>query len=268
MANDDSDDNAAADASDVNFIKEMDDLLGMDEAAVEALLDKLDTTQLQELTDAVAKKDHAAAEQVIDSLNTDEEVNALFRGKNFDIGEEEEDPGEHSHEVNNEGDGQFAIGDDVLVSLLDKKGNRHSVSATVSIPDGPEDTNTIVVRIKGKPTVVDKRRVENLDENVIGMIGMPNLARIQQLAGIAAQGSMMPTQNSESEDVSPPSPPFTLSEPEPDDPMGQAMAAFDTLDAALPNIILADLKCIRERLSALQLSLSENVTKFGRKRKL
>jgi hypothetical protein len=62
-----------------------------------------------------------------------------------------------------------------------------------------------------------------------------------------------------------------LSEPDahpaPDDPLGQAMMAFDTLEATLPNITLADLKCVRERLTALQSSLNETVN-VGRVRKL
>ena len=61
--------------------------------------------------------------------------------------------------------------------------------------------------------------------------------------------------------------PLPEADPEPDDALGQAMCAFDTLEAALPNITLADLKGVRERLTALQTSLNETVN-VGRVRKL
>lgn len=241
---------------DVDFVEAMHDLLDMDEKAVEQLLDKLDANQLQDLTDAVAKKDRAAAEKVIGNFNTDEEVNALFRGKNLDVSDKQKKP-----TPNADGKAQFAFGDDVQVTLKDTNGKAHQVTGTVSQPDGPEGTDTIVVRIKGKSKVVDKRHVTKLDENVLGMVGLPNLNRIQQLAGI--QSTAQP-QNE------PPQLALPAPDAAPDDPSSQAMCALDTLEAVLPNITLADLKAVRQRLNALQTLMNESMGRsmVGRTRKL
>lgn len=245
---------------DVDFAKSMHDLFGMDEADVEKLLDELDADELQNLTDAVAKQDRDAAQQIIGQSNTDEEVNSLFRGENLDDLEPRGRPraarlGDDADEL------QFAIGDDVAVTLRDKHGKMRNKTATVSNPNGPEGTNTVVVSIKGKSTVVDKHNVHKLAENVIGMVGLPNiLQRMQQLAGIQGGQGEMP-QQIEVEPMANDEP--TLVEPAPDDPFGQAMAALDTLEAALPNITLADAKGVRERLCALQVSMNEDFTVTG-----
>jgi hypothetical protein len=263
MADDDDDPNG----QNPDFLNSMHDMFDMDKDAVDALLEKLDADALEALTDAIAKRDKPAAEQVIAQAHTDEEVNALFRGEHLDDVQKQK----KRTRLKNDGKMQFAIGDDVLVNIKDKHGNVvKSVSGTVSNPNGPEGTNTVVVKIEGKPTMVQAHDLDKLDENIIGMLGMPNLGRIQQLAGIQAQG--IPPQGEIMQQVIPElTEPEALPDPEPapDDPLGQAMAAFETLEAALPNIILADLKCVRERLTALQASLNESITPkgFGRVRK-
>jgi hypothetical protein len=238
---------------DVDFVNSMHDLLGMDEEEVEQLLDNLDAEALQDLTDAIANKDRATAEQVTRRFNTEEEVNSLFRGKNLDDAAVPDQ--KKKARPNRDGKTQFTFGDDVQVTLKDEHGKTQRVSGTVSKPNGPEGTDTIVVRIKGKSKVVDKRDVAKLEENVIGMIGLPNLGRIQRLAGIQVQSQ--PQQEIE----------MLPSEPEPDDPIGQVFAALDTLEAALPNIILADLNTVRQRLNAIQTMTNESVSAKTRNRK-
>jgi hypothetical protein len=251
---------------DVDFLGSMHDLLDMDKDAVDALLEKLDADELQALTDAVAKRDKAAAEQVIAKAHTDDEVNALFRGENLEASKQKK-----LTRHKNDGKMQFALGDEVMVNVEGSDGKMHSVSGTVSNPNGPEGTNTVVVKIEGKSTVVKAQDVDKLDENIIDMLGFPGLGRIQQLAGIQPQSQNFQPPG-EIQVVPALTEPEAIPDPEPapDDALGQAMAAFETLEAALPNITLADLKCVRERLTALQASLNESITPkgYGRVRKL
>lgn len=244
---------------DIDFVDAMQDLLGMDEDAVEQLLDELDADDLQTLTDAVAKQDRAAAQTVVGRFDTDEAVNALFRGKNVNA-----DDKKKTVQKNRDGTAQFGIGDDVLVTQKDASGKTRRVTATVAQPDGPEGSDTIIVRIKGKSKVIDKRNVAKLKEAIIGMVGLPNLNRIQQLAGIQTQS--VPQQQ-----IAPPTSLEPAAEPGPDDPNCQALAALDTLEAVLPSITLADLKTLRQRLNAIQAAMNESVGKdwfSGRARKL
>jgi hypothetical protein len=80
---------------------------------------------------------------------------------------------------------------------------------------------------------------------VTGMVAMPNLERMQQLAGIPAQGS-----------------PTEIAAPgqeviDPTCAAEQAMAALDTVETVLPNVRLADLKTIRQRILSLQTQMNE-----------
>lgn len=232
----------------IDFVKALHDLVGLDEKAVEKLIDQMDTDQLQALSDAIAKNDRDAVDAVMRELKTDEDVNALFRGQNLD------DKAEKKRRIKNlDGRMQFAIGDDVSVDYTDEDGKPQSISATVEKPDGPEGSNTIIVKIKGKKKVVDKRKVHKLEESVLGMVGLPNLARMQQLAGIAAdQPAPQETLVVPGDEQEP-----AEAELDTDTALAQAMAALDMLAAVLPNIKLCDAKSVRERLSALQVSMNE-----------
>ncbi len=255
MAIDDSDTNEQS--QDVDFVDAMHDMFNMSEEQVNDVLEKLNADELQELTDAVAKHDIEAAKQVLSQTQTDEEVNSLFRGKNLQAQQEQK----RKHKPV-DANAQFAIGDDVLVNMK-KDGKTETVSATVANPHGPEGTDTVIVKIKGKSVVVDKKNLYKLDETMLGMVGIPGLTRIRQLAGI--QNEIEPAAPTIPEidveaDIEP------MSDVEDSDPLSQVMSAFDKLEATLPSIQLADLKCVRERLTALQTSLNEN--RIGRTRKL
>jgi hypothetical protein len=249
----------SSNADDPDFVSKMGELVGLDEEAVEKLLDGLDNEQLQDLTDAVAKGDAEAIQALVNRFTaTDEEVNTLFRGANLDAVESKKNTRRH----NRRGDLQFTIGDEVEITVIGDDGKRRRVTATVERPEGPEGTDTMLVRVEGKPIVVHKKNVTKLDEGVIGMVGLPPLHRMQQLAGL--------TTTPETSEPAMPAASFEVEEPEADNlgcPTAQAMAALDALEAALPNIVLADLKAVRSRLMALQASLNENVGVYGRAKK-
>jgi hypothetical protein len=260
--NDDNDDNNVA-PHDVDFVAAMHDLLGIDKEKVSDLLDKLDASEMEQLQDAVAKNDKAAAQNAVGQVEADEAVNSLFRGSHLRSKQERKI---NKTRRNTDGAMQFAIGDDVVARVQDDKGKWIKQTATVERTDGPEGSDTMIVRIKGKPTVIAKNKVESLEEGVLGMVGMQNLARIQQLAGIQGGIEVEPQPSMEVQIEHQPEESMML----PDDtlacPLQKVMQALDTLDASLPMINVGSLKAVRARLNGLQVSLNETI-QYGRMRK-
>ena len=227
----------ANDLDDPSFMQGMHDMFGMDDEQIEQLLDKLDAESLASLTDAVAKQDKQAAQEVIQSFEADDELNALVRTK-----DEKDDkrslkpkktpvPPPKGH--------QFGIGDDVAI----KDDDDSFVTATVFKPRAPG--NTIGVKVDGKLKMVDKDKVYVLKEMVLGMIGVPNLQRMQQLAGIQSNGELPVIQQP------------VIGQQNDDAAAAHAMRALDELEQVLPQVRLADLKDIRQRLIDLQRSINE-----------
>lgn len=240
--------------ADANFITGMEKLLGMDEQAVNKLIDQLDPDALSALTDAVAHEDQEAAENIVRSyVNPDEEVNPLFRaGQEHD--EREDDaklaPAPRGH--------QFAQGDRVYVMKRDDRGKKKYIGATIENPIGPG--GTVAVKIDGKRKMIDHHRIF-IEEGVLGMTGVPDLQRIQQLAGLTPAGSDKTVQ---AEAV--PTAAVNVAATD-DNAASQAMCALETLEAVLPNVRLADLKTIRQKMIAIQTSLNESAPGLGRDRK-
>lgn len=239
---------------DQNFMQGLEDLLGMDDKAVERLIDQMDDEpSLTALRDAVASGDQEAAENIVRSFDTDEEVNPLFRGKDIDDDADEKKPPKNIKRA--EPDHQFSFGDSVYIMKRDESGKKTYVGATVNKPEGPHDT--VGLKIDGKPKMIDRNRVF-IEEGVLGMVGVPNLERIQQLAGLAPSGNDVGVQVEQMPQVGGSGDPA----------VSQAMAALDSLESALPNVRLADLKDLRQRIVAIQACMNESVPSLGRAKKL
>ncbi len=87
----------------------------------------------------------------------------------------------------------------------------------------------------------------------MGMVGIPGLQRMQQLAGIQPQVSIEPIQEPEEQSAMN----SNITDRVMDD-VSRACDALDTLEEVLPNIRLADLKNIRQRFYDVQRTLNEN----------
>lgn len=248
-----------ADINDSGFMKGMKSLLGMDDDLVEELLDTLDNDSLLALTDAISKRDKEAALEIVQSFDNDVHVNSLFRGKDIEQSDKKKKP------VRPPDDYVFAIGDDVAIkSTNEETGEDEFISATVFQPDAPGDT--IGVKIEGKPKMVEKDEVFTLNEMVMGMVGIPNLQRIQRLAGIAQMENPAPEPVVAMEPMR-----DTAPAQSPMDAVQKASGALDTLDDALPNVRLADLKMIRQRIIDIQAKMNESIaiaTPAGRMKKI
>jgi len=227
-------------------------MFGMDEEMVSDLIERLEAADMTALTDALVNQDKTAAEQIVASANTDETVNPLFRG-NLD----HEQPKKKKRVRRVEDDYQYKFGDDVQVTITDPEtGKVRHVDGTVYLPDGPDDT--IGVKVQGKSRMVKRSRLNKLEENVIGMTAMPELARMQQLAGLQPAGAdVAPTEIAVSSESDTTADPCTAAE--------QAMAALDVVDSMLPNIRLADIKQIRQRIMTLQSQMNEGMIARPRK---
>lgn len=233
--------------NDQGFVQKLKDMLGMDEDRAKHLIDQLDSQAMTTLTDALANDDRETVEQIAKQIDPDEEVNPLFRGDNL---EDKVRKKKHRRKVaSNYG---FKFGDDVHVRVVDPEtGKAKYEDGTVFIPDGPD--GTIGVKIQGKSRMVDRKRVRRLEEGVLGMVGVPGLERMQQLAGIQPNSS-------EVTEITVPAA-EQATEQEQVDPCAaaqQAMQALDTVAAVLPNVRLADLKVIRQRIVNLQTSMNES----------
>jgi hypothetical protein len=237
------------DSQDEDFIAKLHNLLGLDEDRVKTILDELSADNLMQLTDAVSQNNKEAVESVIGTLadETEESVNPLFRGKN--LGDSED-----KRKTTRTKSKNFAIGEEVEIDIgHDKHGKLKTIRATVINADQPG--HTVLVRYEGKRKMVDRDKVHairELQEMVLGMTGMPNLQRIQRLAGITAPP--------------PPSSPYAaapeLAVPSGggscNSPMEQATAALDDLEQSLPQVMLVDLKIIRQRLQCIQAKMNED----------
>lgn len=235
-----------ASTDDLDFMRAMQAMFGMDEEEVSDLIERLEAPDMTALTDALVNQDKTAAEQIVASANTDETVNPLFRG-NLDDGQPKK---KKVRRV--EDDYQYKFGDDVQVTITDPEtGKVRHVDGTVYLPDGPDDT--VGVKIQGKSRMVKRSRLNKLEENVIGMTAMPELARMQQLAGLQPAGAdVAPTEIAVSPESDTTADPCTAAQ--------QAMAALDVVDSMLPNIRLADIKQIRQRIMTLQTQMNEGMT--------
>lgn len=247
---------------DQTFMDGMHALLGMEPEEVEKILDELDADSLMELTDAISTGNKEAAQKV---LSKDEDINDLFFKSNQK---------KKKHPVKPPKDYEFVYGDDVAIEEYnDETGKNEFISATVYKPKAPG--NTIGVKIEGKPKMVDRDRIYKLDEMIMGMTGVPNLQRMQQLAGIASSPSDLPDEmnGNPAPIASPVEVEAMLDEPEEPSwnsgescPVEKVMTALDIVGQALPEIKLADLKAIRQRLTDLQTKMNESF-EMGRKKK-
>jgi hypothetical protein len=250
-----------ADSEDQDFAQGMKDMLGMDKDQVEQLITRLDADALTNLADAVANNDRSSVEQIIGSNETDETVNPLFRGDNLN---DKAPVRKKKHLRKMAANYDFAFGDDVAVLVTDPDtGKTSTEDGTVFLPNGPD--HTIGVKIQGKTKMIDRkmlRKVDDsaLDEGVLGMVDMPNLERMQQLAGIHAQAITSAAHEPNTppaEIVVQPDDNESITATDPSTAAQQAMQALDAVAALLPNVRLADLKAIRQRIATLQTSMNE-----------
>jgi hypothetical protein len=185
------------------------------------------------------------------------------------------------------------IGDEVRINGQD---------GIVKVVHGPNDTTGVM--IDGQTTMVKKAQVKRVknqeavnESSMMGMSPMIDLRRMQELAGlkgassplgagrvpvdINAQEGPQEPQDAVEVTVEPMPAPEAVAAPVaapaptpapapaaslPELSIDGVMTSFDQIEAALPNIALADAKTVRERINAIMAILNEGLD--GRKRKI
>ena len=231
--------------NDVNFVKNIKRLIGVDADGVEHLLPKLDPDTLIDLAAAVTNSDKREVLKLIrlgreemmqeDQLITKKSTERKLKDKTtlFDD--------ENKSDLN--------VGDAVECS--------NGEEGTVKLPKAPG--NTVGVMIGGNLEMVHRDDVtkKQVSEGVLGMTGIPDLRRMQELAGIAGIPADAP------EAVTTPATQTVEFDVVPDGNMDEcgatALELLDQLSNMLPNLRLADIKVIRKRINDITMQMNESV---------
>jgi hypothetical protein len=176
---------------DQNFTDALKHLTGIDQEQMLKVIPELSIDDLLELMDTVTEEDGDRAKAILEdngvqidvdeqdeknAMPDDRDLNSLLRGKpdREHTKKMKSDHRRKRHEIEEDEDlGMLSVGDNVIVD--DEEG-------TVKIPNGPG--KTVGVIMDGKLRMVDRNKVHRVDENVMGMTPMLNIARIRELAGI------------------------------------------------------------------------------------
>jgi hypothetical protein len=141
---------------------------------------------------------------------------------------------------------------------------------TVKLPKAPG--NTVGVMIRGDLEMVQREDVKIVEEGMFGLTAIPDLRRMQALAGIASgEDGAMPA----SAGMVQPEPdlsgmagltamPGTSTTTSTDECGSAALALLDQLASMLPNLRLADIKSIRKRVNDIMMQMNESVGFAGR----
>lgn len=258
--------------ADDGFLDRVAAMIGGDAEEVSTKIEELDSVALMDLTDAVANGDDQAVRDILGMESGDEgsetddlDVEADRDEKDHEDGEKGEAADGPEIEVGN-GDGSeddmklfdavFAEGERVRVGLSE---------GVVEIANGPYDT--IGIRIEGRLRMVEKARVKRLNERLMAMTVIPDLKRMQQLAGIpggeaAAEAEAtievekVPELAPGFKAMMPPGP--VMQAPSGGESAKVACAALDQLERTLPDVRVGEFSPIRKRLYDLMSKLNES----------
>lgn len=232
------------DYEDSAFSIELKKIVDIDDEKLDQLLELLDSDEIMDLTDAVAKEDKERVNNIINLVNkfeSDKEdekidtdsISSLFNKpkeeKKIDTDKKIDKTDRKDGKDTKEKDVVFSVGDEVTVGK--EKG-------TIRIPDGPG--NTVGVVIQGKVKMIDREKVQKLEESVIGFSNIPSVQRMKELAGLYSEEPSTTTAVIHIED-----------KVDPDEACCTANDALCALEAAIPNMRVSDLKDIRQRLNDL-----------------
>lgn len=234
------------DPNDVDFIDNIKRLLGIDAKGVEALLPKLDPDALIDLAAAVTNSDKREVMRLI-RIGREQMMHEdrLIAKKSTERKRKDKEPlfdEENSNDLN--------VGDAV------EAGGREG---TVKIPKAPGDT--VGVMIGGSLEMIHRSDVtkKTVSEGVLGMTGIPDLRRMQELAGIpSVEVDEIPAVEA------PAAAPVEFSSVtsgagDLDECGASAVALLDELSKMLPNLRLADIKAIRKRMNDIQMQMNESI---------
>jgi len=253
LHNDQDDDDDNSDPYDVDFIHNLKRLLGIDAKNIEDLIPKLDPETLIDLAGAVTNSDKKAALNLI-KIGREKYEQEKFKKKfeknvTEDVIKKSKSPFDGFLELN--------VGDPVRVETEDG-----DEDGTVKIPKGPRDT--VGVMIGGKLEMVNRRDVTKIEEGVLGMANIPDIRRMQELAGIAGPEmpeALTPQNPVEVEEIEPMEIEVDTMDHMDDECCGDhAIELLDKVCCMLPNLRLGDISKVRKKINDISMKLNESVS--------
>jgi len=237
------------DPNDADFMDNLKKLLGMDVKNIETLIPKLSSSVLIDLADAVTHNDKKTVLKLIKAGR--EEAAELEESMSEDWLNKKD---ESKKKILIDSEIHYNVGD--AVSYDGKK-------ATVKISNGPG--STVGIMIGGRLEMVERKDIKKINEHVLGMSVIPDIKRMQELAGITSDSSL----NADKKSVVEIEPIET--ETEDMDCGNSAIAMLDKVAEMLPDLKLSEIKEIRKRLLNIQMQMNESFEekpKLGRKLKV
>lgn len=266
-----------------DFITKLGRLLGTDHDETVEKIEGLSVDAVMDVLDAVSRDDAEAVQRAF-ANETDNDTNEDDTDAEKDVESDADEPQINSlfskPEVTNKVEDQPKkramtdedaiadkkerfypnIGDTVMVG--EKEG-------VVKMPHGPKDT--VGVMIDGRMSMVKRSEVRPLEEGVLGMTMMPDLRRMQELAGITTSSveaqaapmatvSVEPTPDAATVNMASSEAPVAAPEPVASDSdcMAAIMASFDEIEKAIPDLKIKDAKGVRARLNQIMMRLNES----------
>ena len=236
--------------NDADFIDNLQRLLGVDPKKLELLIPKLNPNVLTDLAGAVSNNDKKEAMALI------------LQGREQKMSEDKlivkktKNPERKTLlDMDMNDYFQFNVGDKVKVNGKD---------ATIKLPNGPG--NTVGVMIGGKMDMVDRKDVKKVDESVLGLANIPDIKRMQELAGIANSG--MDDMNDTGVDANPT---VEIQSIDPEEGISfdsdidmdccgdNALALLDQIAAMLPNLRLSEVSATRKRINQIMTQMNESI---------
>lgn len=218
-----------ADLNDTGFMEGIKILLGMNANDVKELIPKLDSNSLINLAAAITNSNKNEALQIIkqgrEKAMSESKVRKLkptkIRKKLIQLG-------------------HLNVGSSVKVN---------GKNATIKIPNGPG--NTVGIMINGKLEMVNREKIK---ENVIGMTGIPDIRRMQELAGILTppEETIINQTSNPISDISQEIDISVVKEPE-------CFEMLDQIEKMLPDMKLADIKILRQKINNITMKMNETL---------
>lgn len=161
-------------AQQVDFVKTLTDILGVDKNEVEEIIERLDVDDISKLISAALDNNEDLVREItgVDKTeDTTEETEEELQGLVLRKDDAKKRNKKQKNIEEDDEDRSYSIGDEIVIDGED---------ATVKIPNAPGDT--VGVMINGELKMIDKKKA--VTESILGMTGMPPISRMRQLAGL------------------------------------------------------------------------------------
>lgn len=241
--------------NDVNFLDNIKRIIGSDANDVEKLIPKIDPDILIDLAAAVTNGNRKEVLELL-RIGRQKTMGDVKEDKLISKKKSERKPKEEKTTLLDHEFPDLNVGDAVIIEKDgENDDDENGEEGTVKLPKAPG--NTVGVMLKGKLKMINRKDVK-LKEGVLGMTNIPDIQRMRELAGIAAQDLPEPVKAPEAPPVVEPPEQIEIDMDSEECGMS-ALALLDQLACMLPELRLADISAVRKRITDIQTQLNESV---------